>query len=224
MKLLRLFEKEISSLNLQIERLSRKDIHNVANIFQEKFNPDKEIPVPIDLIAERDLGIHIIPMHGLREKLENDGFISSDFTTIHVDLYVYNSIEVRYRFSIAHEIGHYWLHKDIFKELYFDNIKSWKEVYKSIDDDDYQWLEFQANNFAGFVLIPDFSLKSPFNESLNLIKPKIDAVKKNGIAREDYIEHVISLLAIRLSPIFNVSTASMEYRIKNDPQYKSLIP
>ena len=85
-------------MNLHIERLSREDIHDVANIFQEKFNSDKEIPVPVDLIAERDLGIHIIPMHGLREKLENDAFISSDFTTLHVDLYVYNSVEVRYRF------------------------------------------------------------------------------------------------------------------------------
>ncbi len=136
---------------IPIERLSKDDIRTKADEFNSKYNPEKDIPVPVELIVEAKLNIDIVPISNLRLDLDNDGFISGDFSTIYIDQDVYLNIETRYRFSIAHEIGHFWLHENIYKELEFSNIDEWQEIYYKIDDADYSWLEKQANNFAGLL-------------------------------------------------------------------------
>ena len=72
-------------MRIPTEHLTRDAIRRRADNFSELYNPDKIIPVSIDLIVEKDLGIDVVPLIGLRESLDNDGFISSDFTTIHID-------------------------------------------------------------------------------------------------------------------------------------------
>lgn len=211
-------------MKLSVAYLEKDDIKRAADNFNSRYNTAKVIPMPIDLIIESHLNINIVPIAGLKENLDNDGFISRDFTTIHIDQYIYFNVEVRYRFSLAHEIGHYILHKDIIGNLKFDNVDDWAEIYDSIDSNDYGKLEFQANHFASCLLVPDFALKPKFDEALKGILPDIKTAQEKGISRETYLEPVVSSIARKLAPAFNVSSSCMENRIRNDDLYLKAIP
>jgi Zn-dependent peptidase ImmA (M78 family) len=86
--------------------LSYEQIRERADDFLKAHNPQMIIPVPIENIAEFSMGINIIPIPGLQKLIDVEGFISSDFSSITVDQFVMEERETRYRFTIAHEIGH----------------------------------------------------------------------------------------------------------------------
>lgn len=211
-------------MKLPVPYLEKSDIKKAAADFNLRYNSAKVIPVPIDLIIESHLKINIVPIAGLKEELDNDGFISRDFTTIHIDQNICLNVDVRYRFSLAHEIGHYVLHKDIINSLKFNSVDDWAEIYDSIELSDYGKLEFQANYFAGCLLVPDFALNPRFDEALKDILSDIKTAQESGISRETYLESVVSNIARKLAPIFNVSSSCMENRIRNDDLYLKAIP
>ena len=210
-------------MKLPIKHFSKNDLRKEADAFDTRFNTSKTIPVPIDLIAEKKLDINIVPLLNLRENLNNDGFISADFSTIHIDHYVYFNIETRYRFSIAHELGHFWLHKKIFEQFDFHTLDEWKKIYLDIDTDDCGWLEYQAYTFAGMVLVPDYALEPQFSLILKNLEGNINKLKDEGIEKESYLEHVINNIALKIAPIFNVSASCMIKRISHDYKYSSII-
>ena len=211
-------------MKLLVPWLNRTEIKKAADDINTQFNPQREIPVPIETMVERDFNIDIVPFAGLKEELENDGFLARDFTTIHIDQYVYFNVEVRYRFSLAHELGHLVLHRQAFRDLAVDSVEEWADMYDSIDEDDSNKLEFQANSFAGYLLIPDFALSSRFAEVLRDIGPLIAKAKESGIERETYTESALGTIARKLAPGFNVSVSCMENRLKNDEAYRKLMP
>ncbi len=141
-------------------------IRDRAKAFLREYHPDRSIPVPIDLIVERDFGMDIITIPGIQENYDTVAFISRDFTTIYVDEYVFRSRENRYRFSIAHELGHRLLHAESLKELEFHDTASWKQVQASIPEQEYGYLEFHANSFAGLVLVPGVELREAFLDAV----------------------------------------------------------
>ncbi len=211
-------------MKLPLERLRKDDIRVRADEFNSKYNPERIIPVPIDMMIESKLNIDIVPLANLKESLDNDGFISRDFTTIYLDQDVYLSFETRYRFSLAHEIGHLWLHKKIYDCFDFSSVEQWIEIYLSIDDDDYSWLEYQANMFAGFVLIPDYALQPRFNEILGQTETAIQAARDGNLTRDHYVDYVVESIARKLAPSFDVSAVCMSKRINLDNRYVSQIP
>ena len=211
-------------MKIPLEKLRKDDIRLRSDQFSAMYNADRELPVPIDIIIESRLKIDIVPMANLKESLDNDAFIARDFSTIYLDQNVYLTFPTRYRFSLAHEIGHFWLHKKVYESLEFRSVDEWLEVYLSVDDEDYGWLEYQANMFAGFVLIPDYALQPRFEDALRRAHKAIELAKKSNLGRDQYIDFVVSSIARRLAPFFNVSAVCMEKRIALDNRYASLIP
>lgn len=59
----------------------------------------------------------------------------------------------RYRFTMAHELGHYILHSSLFKEQGVVSIGESEDTL-SIRKCDYRKLEYQANKFASCLLMP----------------------------------------------------------------------
>ena len=51
------------------------------------------------------------------EQCGMDAQITSDFSTIYVDQKSYENDTSRFRFSLAHELGHFALHKQFYKDL-----------------------------------------------------------------------------------------------------------
>lgn len=119
-------------------------------------------PVDVEAICD-DLDISIIPISGLYRTFSIDAYISSDFRTIFVDEKGFKDDTPRYRFSVAHELGHYALHR----QYYPENIKSvaeWLDISHRINSNH---AEFQANYFAGSLLVPEGELTSSLNDAFN---------------------------------------------------------
>lgn len=110
-----------------IPYLNYNDLRQKADDFLRQYHPSYDIPVPIEEIVEFDFGIDIIPIPGLHQAFEIDGFTSSDLTSITVDEYVYLKRPNRYRFTLAHEIGHVVLHKELYSARNFNTIDGWKQ-------------------------------------------------------------------------------------------------
>jgi len=159
-------------LSTSIPDYSTKDISRKAEEFLKKYHPSLSIPVPIEEIIEFQFHIDIVPLHGLHRAFEIDGFTSNDLTTISVDAFVQESRPGRYRFTLAHEIGHVVLHRNFFLQLTFSSIDEWKEFAQSIPPRDYGIIEWQAYQFAGFILVPPKVLRVKYNDAIELARDK----------------------------------------------------
>lgn len=65
------------------------DIREHANQFLSNYHPDLTFPVPIEEIAEFQLGLYFAPVPKLMDLYDVDGFLSSDLTTIYIDEFIY---------------------------------------------------------------------------------------------------------------------------------------
>jgi Zn-dependent peptidase ImmA (M78 family) len=151
-------------------------IRQFADGFLSKYNPTEKIPIDIDFIAESELGLNIIPIPNLPEAIDGGGFLS-DLKDIYVDDYVFNNNEGRYRFTIAHEIGHLLLHKEYYQELNISSIEDYQNYQATVDPTDLSFLENHANNFAGLVLVPEESLQAAYAICVKKILDKSQRVK-----------------------------------------------
>ena len=75
----------------------------------------------------------------------------------------------RYRFTLAHEIGHYVFHSDLIASFHPQSVADWSKFVLGIDEETYGWLEWQAYSFAAAVLVPRVSLKQNFRKGLKLL-------------------------------------------------------
>jgi len=109
----------------------------------------------------------------------------------------YNQSEsrVRRRFTIAHELGHFVLHREL-SSMFMD--KGFSAIFRSANSglsEETQILEREANTFAAYILMPD-----------RLLKEAIDNIDFD-LGSEDEIKN--------LAKIFDVSSQAMYYRILN---------
>ena len=102
-------------IELNVPFLPDGKIVDLAESFLSKYNPSRSIPVPIEEIVEIDLRLEIIPILGLLKAVQVDGFTSSDLKTIYVDQWVLSEVPYRYRFTLAHEVGHVFMHREILR-------------------------------------------------------------------------------------------------------------
>jgi len=195
------------AIKLKVPHYSYKDLRGQANAFLGKFNPTGAIPVPIEEIAEFSLGLNIVPIPGLQDQLEVDGFIASDFRSITVDQFVMEHREKRYRFTLAHELGHFWLHQEIFKNLTFRTIGDWKSFQQNVNAEDYGWLEYQAYAFGGLSLVPREPLASHRATCEQTIRS--EGMDPKTEAAQWYICEM-------LTKIFNVPSSVIEKRLAKD--------
>ncbi len=130
----------------------RRRLRDEAEAFLAERHPSRSIPVPIEMMVEA-MGIDIVPVP-LQAAYDVDAYTTGDLQEIHVDQYVYEHRPNRYRFSLAHEVGHIRLHGELFRSMDFKSGQEWKAFIESIPDKDYGYLEYHANEFAGQVLMP----------------------------------------------------------------------
>ena len=198
------------TLSPLIPDYSTREIGRWAEEFLGKYHPSLSLPVPIEEIIEFQFRIDIVPLHGLHRAFEIDGFISSDLTTISVDAFVQESRLGRYRFTLAHEIGHVVLHRDFFRRHTFAGISEWKEFAQSISPRDYGTMEWQAYQFAGLILVPPKALRLKYNEAIELARDT-GIIKGKRIAPPGQ-QYIASWLAKQ----FVVSSEVIERRLQRD--------
>lgn len=137
-----------------------EEIRRKADFFLQEYHPSLSIPIPIDAIAERKLELDIIPLPNLYNILDMDGFLYGDLSTIIVDEDVFaHPNPARYRFTLAHEIGHLILHPQLYGVSNVRDIDSWQTFVKAIPERLLKKVEWQARCFAGLALVPQEPLK-----------------------------------------------------------------
>ena len=123
---------------------------------------DGNFPVDVEAICDQ-LDIEILPVRDLEDRFYIDAYISSDFKTIYVDERGFLSDSPRYRFSLAHELGHYILHRDYFSSR-VSRFEEWSGMARGIFFDH---AEYEANHFAGSLLAPEGELIEILNTKCN---------------------------------------------------------
>lgn len=146
--------------------LTSENIENIAVAFSRKYNPDGGIPVPVEEIADFSLGIKIVAVGDLRKTHGIDGCISRDMSSIFIDKNQYMENEYRTRFTIAHELGHYVLHREYIQQLDIKSDQNWKELVIS-NKKEWSGMEYQAYMFAGYFLMPSDVLKIEYEALLS---------------------------------------------------------
>lgn len=177
------------------------------------------IPIPIEKIVEFKLGITIDPEPFLKEEFGIDGQLLSDLSTIMIDskMYYDEKFLPRVRFTLAHELGHYYLHRDQIMKARFSSVSEWIKFIQSVPDEDLSWFERQADEFAGSFLVPTDVL-------VKLLIANNDRIKKYlEISTSDEAQdRAINAISLILCSDFIVSHNVIETRIRREKLWEKL--
>jgi hypothetical protein len=91
----------------------------------------------------------------------------------------------RLRFSLAHELGHFFLHKN--HHSYSSPLKDFENWINSNSSDKYK-IEYEANEFAGSLLVPTNRLKFFYEEYERQVKAIIPGFKDSGSLRSGFCD------------------------------------
>jgi len=169
--------------------------------------------VDMELIVEDRLELFIEPVHSLVDGYDVDAWLRVDLSGIVVDYdrYMEKRFQNRLRFSLAHEIGHFILHREILEELPFNKPEEWKKFILAMPDQEYRSFEWQANEFAGRLLVPRSSLAD------QIAKTK-DTIKENKLV--EFLKNDPDAVLESISPLickpFGVSERVVAIRAKRE--------
>lgn len=184
-----------------------------AENFRDEFWPESTLPVDIEKIVEERLKLNIEPEHGLLSEIDIDAYLRIDPTGIVVDYNCYMNEKYmnRLRFSFAHELGHFFLHKDIYSTFSIDDPSAWKDFMLNIPDREYGFFEYQANEFAGRTLVPRGRLLAELKICLQKVQEAgmLDLVATDPSA-------VLSGISSTLCRPFGVSYKVIEIRVERE--------
>lgn len=128
------------------------------------------LPVDVFTLAEVELQLDIIPFDDLYEKYERDAALIQDFSGLYVDAEAYIIWEKgprwkqrRLRFSVAHELGHFVLHREIAAGVQFKTFDDFARWTNGNQGQQYT-IEQEANEFAGRLLVPPARLQAAFDQ------------------------------------------------------------
>jgi hypothetical protein len=186
-------------------------------------HPTNQIPLDLETIIEIQLRIRIEPRNNLSRILHKSGlaidaFLTSDRTTILVDEEQYMLDQGRLKFTLAHEVGHWYLHEATYTQMRFSSIPDFLTQQKRLDDDVRKKFELQANVFASNLLVPQDQLITLTEK----IFPEIYCLAKQE--ETDSIGGITSLLAEELSVSFGVSAEMVQNRLYTERIVDKLIP
>jgi len=176
--------------------------------------PEGTVPVEIEAIVEFKLKLDIEPIHDLQSQLDMAAYLKVDRSGIVVDYdcYMNTKFANRMRFSFAHELGHYFLHGDIYAEPDIETPEDWKEFTNNLPESEYGKFEWQANEFAGRLLVPYDTLKSEVGKVYEIIQKDSDL---RDYLNKDH-DAVLSGVTPTLHKKFGVSEEVIKYRVRRE--------
>lgn len=163
-----------------------------------KLEPSLQIPVPLeDLCAALDItAIQTLTTEGFEAALITDAVKSQG-----IILVAEGRRRQRRRFSIAHELGHFLIPTHRAGPVGFQCAPRDLAQGRPASDDARVRMEFEANQFAGLLLVPPPKLRAelgkadaPDLEQMVLLARKFD-VSKEVMARA-YVEHSHATIAV----------------------------
>jgi Zn-dependent peptidase ImmA (M78 family) len=195
------------------KRIDKKDLWSIADGVRKTYWPENRLPVDIEKIVEFRLKLGIETKRGLFSSIDVDAYLNIGLRAIFVDydFYMNEKFTNRLRFSFAHELGHFFLHKEIFAEFDIRTVEDLKNFIHNIPDFEYSSFEWQANEFAGRLLVPHSDL-------VMAIKQAAKIIKENNLT--DYLENDPDAVLSRVSPMickpFGVSADVIKRRVERE--------
>ena len=151
------------------------------------------LPIPIEKIASK-LKLSVMP-YEFGSSVSGALFVKNGVATIGINP---TESKVRRRFTIAHELGHFLLHKNEQETLFIDK----KVLFGHFRDEESSTgerkKEREANAFAAALLMPT-----------NILKKEIDNIFEDDHELTD--EEAVKTLSNR----FEVSQMAMSFRLSN---------
>ena len=178
--------------------------------------------LPIDLITfvDLDLGLDLIPYEGLA-RFGADAAVLADFSGFYIDREVFDLIDTapewklnRLRFSLAHEVGHWVLHQEVFQSAGIDSEEHVLEWLNRHNGRKYA-LEREANEFAGRLLVPLDVLVQEFD--------RVAAAFDSAMGRYEWIrdENLRQKTCERIAPRFGVHPQAITVRFDREGLWPS---
>ncbi len=171
-------------------------------------------PTDVFTFFEVDLQLDAIEFPSLTAKYRVEAAIKADFSGIYVDQEQYKYMDrgpewklARLRFTVAHELGHYFMHQDVPQAEHFASLPDfarWNEDYGGRK----YTVEQEANEFAGRLLVPERRLRDGFDEFAEQAERLIKNFTMNGQLRHQFAESI--------GPRFGVNAEVIEIRLDRD--------
>jgi len=193
-----------------IPYLTGDQIRQAAEDLLHEYSPALvPVPVPIEEIVEIHLGLEIIPFRAYKQRFSADGSISTDLTNITVDEEGMDRYPSRYRFTLAHEVGHLLLHRDYIQSLAHVELADWKASLLGTTPTDRSRMEYQASQFAGCLLVPRAPLATAFEEARQQLE-------RRGFDIAELSDIAMSTISGAIAKQFEVSTQVVDIRLKKE--------
>jgi len=191
--------------------ITKEEAWKKADQVRKEHWPSGDLPVEVELLLY-PLGLDLVPHHSIKETGDVDALLLGDLKTIIVDYqdYMNERMQNRIRFSIAHELGHFILHREKFKDIAHATIKDWVQFIQCMPDTEYSLIEYQAYEFAGRLLVPSERLKKEFRKSIQ------KAENANFLSWDKTGDAALGFIATPISKIFGVSSEVIEKRLRRE--------
>jgi len=150
--------------------LNDPEIWRKVEELREEFSNLGPGNLPLDLVTfvDLELRLDLIPYDGLYRNFGADAAVLADFSGFYIDGETFDMIDRapewrlnRFRFSLAHEMGHLFLHRNVFDAAKIRDLDHYLEWLNEHGGNKYQ-IEREANEFAGRLLVPVEVLKECF--------------------------------------------------------------
>lgn len=187
-----------------------------ADTFRTQYFSGHDAALPLDVftVAELDLRLDIIPFDDLFAKYEMDAMLRNDYTGLYVDSEAYQHLEhgpvwkqKRLRFTFAHELGHYVMHRDAAASRKYPDFESFFRWLHSDNAERYR-LEQEANEFAGHLLVP----RNRLIEDFDRFAAKADTLTPHWRTKMDFRQ----ALADQISDKYGVNSQVIEVRFDRE--------
>lgn len=200
---------------MSVPRIEKEIIRAKADEIRDEYAPG-QLPVDIESLIDFGHGLTIQPVASLAELSDAEAMAAADGTIwVDLDQYMNERYQNRMRFSLAHEFGHWVLHRDTLKDLLIrpelptdEALEYYLEAMRAMGDKDYSTLEYQANEFAGRLLVPVTALR----ETITGLTAQVRQYYKVYPGTDQ--ETVAEYLAPKICKKFNVSVEVIVRRIK----------
>ncbi len=198
-------------MNIFVPFLRKNELRVRAAEFLEELHPSLELPIPVDSIVEFKLGLDVVPVHDLLAIRGFNGYLSGDKASIYIDHGLMVNVPNRYRFTLAHETGHLVLHGHLFPGS--DSDQEWLDFHHNVSETAIGIAEWQADQFAGLILVPPSRLEEVAPANFREIARRI---KESDQELDLTSDPVWSVIAHRIAGPFEVSTKTAEICLKRD--------
>ena len=211
---------------LRVEEIESSALYLLAE-YGRKFDLVQSPPVPVEEILECHIELHL-DFDDLPKKLGISDVLGATWIQEKqvlidrsLDPTLHTSIEGRYRFTLAHELGHWELHRHLFQSnpgqgLLFNEAPAPAIVCRTSSRK--EPIEWQADTFAGYLLMPKEMIFQAWKKHYGCLEPYIAAkeiahLSAYGSLSED--KYPVVEISRKLASDFLVSGQAMQIRLNN---------